>query len=188
MLFQIEVAGIHTENEDGTERKNIVRRHLDPEAGKKYQPILQRERDNHHDENAIAVHIVSTGLIGASSYKIGYLDREMAKQVAHFLDSGGKVKNLTFERIWIPHNPNAIPTVALSFESSWCEEDVEYWKIESQKDEAIKKQQKKEGAFQEAKERVATSAGLTAVNEIYGRGPMIWLIALIILILWFSLT
>lgn len=96
MLYQIEVAGIHTENEDGTERKNIVRRHLDPEAGKKYQPILQRERDNHHDENAIAVHIVSTGLIGANSYKIGYLDREMAKQVAHFLDSGGKVKKPYF--------------------------------------------------------------------------------------------
>ncbi|EAB6213072.1 hypothetical protein DK750_21300 [Salmonella enterica subsp. enterica serovar Rovaniemi] len=132
MRYSCEIAGLHAENKDGTERKKIVRKYLGQDRGKNVQIALIREKDNQYDKNAIAAYVVIDSILRGKALLIGYLDRETAEEVSYFLDSGGVIGDVQIERVWIPHLSHVTPAVHISFDASWSEEDVEY--LEEQKD------------------------------------------------------
>lgn len=190
MRYSCEIAGVHAENSDGTVRKKIIRKYLDPEGDRYAKPVLVREKGNRHDKNAIAVYIVVNGLWDDKTLQIGYLDRDTAKEVAYFMDSGGKVSEVEIGRVWLPDDPRANPYVHVRFETSWSQGDInrqqeERQQIERERREArrLAKQAEEERAALEEEKRRAEPVGLKEVNQVYGWTPYIWL-AIIIFIFW----
>ncbi|WP_298187823.1 HIRAN domain-containing protein [uncultured Pseudomonas sp.] len=74
--FFCAIAGESFENEDGTSRQDIIRKHAKPGM----QVHLQREPENPHDTNAIAAYL--------GDHQIGYLRSEVAERHAQGIDSG----------------------------------------------------------------------------------------------------
>lgn len=193
MRYSCEIAGIHVENSDGTERKKIVRKYLDPEGDRYAKPVLVREKDNRHDKNAIAVYIVVNGIWDDKTLQIGYLDRDTAKEVAHFWDAGGKINNVEIGRVWLPDSRDANPYVHVRFDTSWGQEDIdrrleEKRQIERERREARKlaKQAEEELAAREEERRRVEPVGVKAVGEVYGYGPYIWMVVIILLIIGYA--
>ncbi|MGQ3663193.1 HIRAN domain-containing protein [Citrobacter braakii] len=195
MRYSCEIAGIHAENEDGTERKKIVRKYLDPEGDRYAKPVLVREKNNRHDKNAIAVYIVVDGIWNDKNLQIGYLDRETAKEVAYFWDAGGKISDVEIGRVWLPDSPHANPYVHVRFETSWNQEDIDRRREEKRQKERerrearkLAKQAEEERTAREEERKSAEPGGMKAVGEVYGIGPYIWVIVIIFLIVCYSLS
>lgn len=193
MRYIFEIVGLHVENKDGTERKKIVRKYLDPENNKYAKPVLVREKDNRHDKNAIAVYIMVHGLWDDKCLQIGYLPREDAKEVSHFWDAGGKISNVEIARVWLPDNPDVTPYVHVCFEATWSQEDIdrhleEKRCIEREKRQARKlaKQAKEDHTSREEERRRAESVRGQALNESYRYTPYVWLVIIILLVICFA--
>ena len=78
--IRTKVSGVSHSNDDGTSRQEIIERHCFD--GMKL--LLQPDRDNKYDENAVAVYAEING----RHWQIGYLKPDVAKQVANHINSG----------------------------------------------------------------------------------------------------
>lgn len=193
MRYRFEIVGLHVENKDGTERKKIVRKYLDPENNKYAKPVLVREKDNRHDKNAIAVYIMVHGLWDDKCLQIGYLPREDAKEVSHFWDAGGKISNVEIARVWLPDNPDVTPCVHVCFEATWSQEDIdrhleERRRIEREKRQArrLAKQAEGDHALSERGRPRAEPVKVSALNGASGYTPYVWLVIIILLVICFA--
>jgi hypothetical protein len=79
------IVGVTRKNDDGTDRQNLI---ADLSEGD--QLTFEREYENEHDENAIAVY-------DCSGQQLGYLKSSVAEDVAPILDSGGKITGFVTE-------------------------------------------------------------------------------------------
>lgn len=88
LSFFTKIAGVTYENEDGTSRQDIIRRHCDPGDAL----ILSPEPDNAFSDNAVAVYVAKKGWFGGlKAYQIGYLPEHsgVAQQVFDYTEGGG---------------------------------------------------------------------------------------------------
>jgi hypothetical protein len=88
------IRGVTNSNEDGSSRQSLINKYVDEDGG---LLLLERERDNLHDANAIAVHIWPDIDIEGET-KIGYLSGDLAAKLAPILDSGGDIVCMATER------------------------------------------------------------------------------------------
>lgn len=79
-VIKTKVVGVSKRNEDGQSRQELIEM-LEPGE----ELFLEREPDNEHDENAIAV-------FNESWEQIGYLSRSVAEELAPLLDVGYEAK------------------------------------------------------------------------------------------------
>ena len=87
--FHSKVAGVSAKNADGYPRQKYILAFC--KAG--VPLILKREPDNPHDANAVAVSIKARTLIVFSAeVQIGYLNADVASEIAPYIDSGGTVR------------------------------------------------------------------------------------------------
>jgi hypothetical protein len=87
--FHSKLAGVTAKNNDGKNRQNYIRTYCKPEMAL----ILKREPDNPYDSNAVAVWInAKTFFFFSSEVQIGYLNSDIAGEIARHIDGGGIVK------------------------------------------------------------------------------------------------
>lgn len=86
--FHTKVAGVTASNANGTSRQAYIAKFC--RAG---MPVtFMREPDNSYDSNAVAVFITGRALIFFSApVQIGYLNAELAPEIARHMDKGGHV-------------------------------------------------------------------------------------------------
>lgn len=94
--FHSKVAGVSQENPNGSSRQAYIKYYCEP--GKDL--ILKRELDNPYDSHAIGVWVkFKAWFRPEKEYQIGYLNRQVAKEVAEHIDPGGtakaKITNIT---------------------------------------------------------------------------------------------
>jgi HIRAN domain len=94
--FHSKIAGVAQRNGDGSDRQKIIRDYV--RSGMTL--IHKRERNNRYDENAISLWVKTKSLgIFETERQIGYLNTDVASEVAPHLDSGGwtriTVSNIT---------------------------------------------------------------------------------------------
>lgn len=83
------LAGVKANNPDGTSRQELIRKLCHPGM----RLILEREPDNPHDSNAIAVMVWGrVSLFRKAAVQIGYLNADIADELAKYLDNGGEVE------------------------------------------------------------------------------------------------
>lgn len=86
--FHSKVAGVTASNADGYPRQKYIRSYCKPGMAL----ILKREPANPHDNNAIGVWVTARALVVFSSEaQIGYLSADVAREVAPYMDKGGKI-------------------------------------------------------------------------------------------------
>jgi len=86
--FHSKVAGVTFKNTDGSSRQDYIRAY----CKQGMDLILKREPDNPYDNNAVGVWIKSRALIVfTSEVQIGYLNAEVAEEIADYIDNGGTV-------------------------------------------------------------------------------------------------
>ena len=82
------VAGVTAKNPDGSPRQAYIRVFCKPGM----PAALVREPDNQHDKNTVGVWIKARAFIFFTrSLQIGYLNPDLAKEIAPHMDGGGKV-------------------------------------------------------------------------------------------------
>ena len=94
--FFSKVAGVSHENPNGSSRQAYIKYYCEP--GKEL--VIKRELDNPYDSHTISVWVTHKAwLRPEKEFQIGYLNRQVAKEVAEHIDPGGtakvKIKNLT---------------------------------------------------------------------------------------------
>lgn len=86
--FYSKVAGVTAKNTDGRSRQKYIRAFCKP--GKAL--ILKREPKNPYDANAVGVWVLARVLLFITSeVQIGYLNKDVAREVAPHMDAGGRV-------------------------------------------------------------------------------------------------
>lgn len=86
--FHSKIAGVTAKNNDGFPRQRYIRRYCKPGI----PLILKREPNNPYDKNAISAWIKATAFFFFSSeVQIGYLNADVAEELAHYIDKGGHV-------------------------------------------------------------------------------------------------
>lgn len=103
------VAGTGFQNDDGTSRKNYIRRFC-----REGVPVfLERDPNNRHDPNAIAVYIeANMFFVFKRRVQIGYIKAEAAARLAKAMDDGISVESKV-ESFWAPADIEH-PRVSLS--------------------------------------------------------------------------
>lgn len=94
--FNSKVAGVTKNNPDGKNRQGYIEACCKPGQ----ELVLKRELDNPYDSHAIGVWVKFKPWFRAEKeFQIGYLNRQVAKEVAEHIDPGGKatarIKNIT---------------------------------------------------------------------------------------------
>lgn len=79
-LFQTQIVGIKKENRDASNRQILIKKHL----SKSEYLLLKKEKNNKHNENAIAVYITD-------NTQLGYIPTEQAAILSKQIDSGAKI-------------------------------------------------------------------------------------------------
>ena len=80
------VAGVTYRNRDETHRQKLIAK---LKVGDML--FLNHDPENKHDRNAIEVYCERKGWFGSTSYdQIGFLNRELAEDMAAHMDTGGK--------------------------------------------------------------------------------------------------
>lgn len=125
MNYCCDVAGLHAKNRDGADRKAIVRKYFRENLDCVSGMILVRDMVNRFDKNAIAEFMKVRGAFREKHLQIGYLEREVAKEVSSFTDDGGLVGSEDVVDFWIPDLKHVVPRMTIRFTASWSEEDVE---------------------------------------------------------------
>ena len=90
--FPSKIAGTSHKNDDGTDRQELIRKH----CRKGSELILIREPDNPYSDDAIGIWIRS-GDFFKQNYQIGYVTSYAARDLAYYMDRGGKVKAIIKE-------------------------------------------------------------------------------------------
>jgi hypothetical protein len=86
--FHSRVAGVSFRNADGSSRQGYIRDFCRPGM----EIILRREPHNRYDSNAVAVWVKrSVLIIFTSEIQIGYLNAQVAEEIAEYIDDGGMV-------------------------------------------------------------------------------------------------
>lgn len=83
--IRTKIVGVTARNDDGTRRQDLIE-FLSP--GEELE--LVRDPDNEHDENAVEVH-------DSGGDQLGFVRRELAEEVAHWLDEGIPVEAIVLE-------------------------------------------------------------------------------------------
>lgn len=87
-IFPSKVAGVTAKNSDGQPRQNYIRAFCKPGM----TATLIREPNNEYDKNAVGVWIKARSLIFfTADVQIGYLNADIAPEVARHMDKGGKM-------------------------------------------------------------------------------------------------
>lgn len=81
------IRGVTQQNDDGISRQKIIKKYVESDT----LLMLERERSNRYDPNAIAVHALIDDDNFDSDDTIGYLSKELAEELAPVLDSGGDI-------------------------------------------------------------------------------------------------
>lgn len=125
MLYTFEVAGISYKNKDGCPRREIVIDNLHPDhSGVKVS--FRRHSGNRSDKNAVGVYIEGKY---TEPMMIGFLPRDLAKDVSPMMKLGHVVDEIKITRVWVPsHSTVATPVVAITFEGHWTRNDVNNYK------------------------------------------------------------
>jgi len=84
--FHSKVAGVTFKNADDSSRQDYIRAYC--KAGMTI--ILKREPNNPYDNNAVGIWIKRRTIIN-SEVQIGYLNAEVAEEIADYIDKGGTV-------------------------------------------------------------------------------------------------
>ena len=92
--FHTKIAGVTASNPDGTSRQSYISRYCRPGM-----PLLfKREPNNPYDPNAVAVYINARALLFfKATVQIGYLNEEVAQEIAHHIDKGQPVTGVINE-------------------------------------------------------------------------------------------
>jgi hypothetical protein len=94
----VKVAGIHHRRVDVRHFCSCVQ--TAERAGRHYGVDLLPEPENPHDRNAIAVY----GHVGRASWKIGYLDRDTAKEITNDVLKKGLTITAELYSIWLGYD------------------------------------------------------------------------------------
>jgi hypothetical protein len=82
------VAGVTASNPDGRSRQKYIRAFCRPGMS----IFFRREPENAYDPNAVGVRITARALfIFSSDVQIGYLNEDLAQEMARYIDKGGKL-------------------------------------------------------------------------------------------------
>jgi len=126
MNYTFEVAGIPYTNKDGEERKDIIKTYLKPDEveNPKAKFEFKRHGGNRYDRNAVGIYMSTNGFFGAKEQMIGFIERDLAKEISPMLKAGHSIIEAKITRLWLPSlSEKASPCVTLSITTSWTTED-----------------------------------------------------------------
>lgn len=124
MEYFIDVAGIAHKNQDGTLRSEIVADRLSDDLSG-IEVSLRRHGGNKHDRNAVGIYISRSGRSGFDDEMIGFVDRDLAKEISPMLKNGGNILQQKITRVWFPeYSSVARPCVNIRIQTDWTKSDV----------------------------------------------------------------
>lgn len=125
MLYTFEVAGISHKNTDGEPRREIVIDNLHPDYSG-IEVSFRRHSGNRSDKNAVGVYIEGRY---TEPVMIGFLPRDLAKDVSPMMKLGHVIDDIKITRVWVPNYSDvAAPVVVISFEGGWTRNDINNYK------------------------------------------------------------
>ena len=92
--FHTKVAGVTAKNPNGISRQSYIAKFC--RSG--MSATLQREPENAFDQNAVAVYITARALLFFKApVQIGYVNADLAQELARHMDKGGSVTAVVSE-------------------------------------------------------------------------------------------
>lgn len=139
MLYKFEVAGVSYKNKDGEARRDIVIDNLYPDYSS-HKVFLRRHSGNRSDKNAIGVYIEKS----AEPMMIGFVPRDLARDVSPMMRLGHAVDDIKITRVWVPsYSDKATPVVTVSFEGKWSQLDIRNYKNRLSEDRRLAREIRK---------------------------------------------
>ncbi|CRY77063.1 HIRAN domain-containing protein [Yersinia intermedia] len=124
MEYFIDVAGIAHKKQDGTPRSEIVADRLSDDLSG-IEVSFRRHGGNKHDRNAVGIYISKSGRSGFDDEMIGFVDRDLAKEISPMLKNGGNILQQKITRVWFPeYSSVARPCVNIRIQTDWTKSDV----------------------------------------------------------------
>lgn len=114
--YQLTVAGTGFKNADGVSREYLIKKFV--RAG---MPIyLEREPNNEHDPNAVAVYIEAKRMMffGPYRYQIGYINKRWAASLTKRLSAGGNILE-AYVRTYFAPEDKEFPRVSIVVVGDW---------------------------------------------------------------------